>query len=106
MNCPRCQGLMIEELVVDFADVEAVVQEHCLLCGNIQYPQACCDTTHELREARPVVNMNERACEWCGKVFPVKFPSDLRQNCSRRCANKSVGRWNTGRPRFMGAVPQ
>ena len=47
MNCPRCQGLMIEELVVDFADVEAVVQEHCLLCGNIQYPQACCDTTHE-----------------------------------------------------------
>ena len=48
MQCPRCHGLMIEELVVDFADVEAVVQEHCLLCGNIQYPQACCDTTHEL----------------------------------------------------------
>ena len=48
MQCPRCQGLMIEELIADFADVEAVVQEHCILCGHIQYPQACCDTTHEL----------------------------------------------------------
>ena len=24
-----------------------------VLCGNIQYPQACCDTTHELQTVRP-----------------------------------------------------
>ena len=43
---------MIEEVVLDWIDGEAVIQTHCLNCGNIQYPQACCDTTHELQAVR------------------------------------------------------
>ena len=106
MDCPRCRGLMIEELVVDWVDMEPVVEFRCLNCGHIQYPQSCCDTTHEISEpSQPVVGL-DRACKWCGNPFKVKYRTDTQAHCSRACGMKSVGRSQKGRPRFMGAVPQ
>lgn len=48
--CSKCGGLMIEEVAIDYIDREPVVQLHCLNCGKRDFPTACCDTTHELRE--------------------------------------------------------
>ncbi|MCC2642848.1 MAG: hypothetical protein K0S45_3261 [Nitrospira sp.] len=40
MNCPRCHGLMVEDLCCDLAETQGmwVTTTRCMNCGHVIYP--------------------------------------------------------------------